>query len=125
MHVQNCTTKCSKKQLCFLWVHADPAKTMRDRRLDSHRQIGFIVAIGFVRYVGESTSIQLRVSPTRTMFLQDAIAGRKALVKKQSKFAFEYFAREFMSIQKPQLISKLDKLAAGKSNDTIQQIKQP
>lgn len=30
-------------------------RTMRARgRLDSHRQIGFFVALGFVRFVGES-----------------------------------------------------------------------
>jgi hypothetical protein len=39
-------------------VHADPAENTRDRRLDSHRQIGIFVVLGFFPFRGQVSSLQ-------------------------------------------------------------------
>ena len=38
--------------------HADPAKTMRGRRLDSHRQIGFVHGFEFWPFRERASSLQ-------------------------------------------------------------------
>ena len=51
-----------KRNRFYLDKHEFPRKqrlTMRARgRLDSHRQNELILALGFIRFVGESTSLQ-------------------------------------------------------------------
>jgi len=90
-------------------VHADPATNTRDRRLDSHRQNGFVRDIGFYPFRGRVSSLQPPVSHSATLTCTAAYAVRckcrgrcrEPLGRRESRFMPEPNPARIMTFATP------------------------